>query len=182
MERELVVRAQSGDEEAFSELAFMAGDRLFAVAQRILRDVDLAEDATQQAIVTIWQELPRLRDPERFRAWSYRILVNACYGEARKERRWSPGLHVLETDSGGDDPTVSVADRDQLERAFRRLTPEQRAALVLQHYLDRSLPEIAEILSIPIGTVRSRIHHAKRAMRAALDADERASVSGRRLA
>lgn len=182
MERTLVVRAQAGDEEAFSELAFTTGDRLFAVAQRILRDVDLAEDATQQAIVNIWRELPGLREADRFDAWSYRILVNACYAEARKERRWSPSLHVLDPPSSGDDPIVAVADRDQLERAFRRLTPEQRAALVLQHYLDRSLPEIAEILSIPIGTVRSRIHYAKRAMRAALDADERASASGRRLA
>jgi RNA polymerase sigma-70 factor, ECF subfamily len=182
MERELVVRARSGDEEAFSDLAFATADRLFAVAQRILRDVDLAEDATQRAIVTIWRELPGLRDPDRFRAWSYRILVNACYGEARRERRWSAGLHVLGTNEVGADPSGPVVDRDQLERAFRRLPPEQRAVLVLQHYLDRSLPEIAEILAIPVGTVRSRIHYAKRAMRAALEADERASVTGRRFA
>jgi len=181
MERELVVRAQAGDEEAFSELAFAVGDRLFSVAQRILRDVDLAEDAAQQAIVTIWRELPELRDPGRFDAWSYRVLVNACYAEARKERRWSPGLRLLETDAGGDDATLSVADRDQLERAFRRLPPEQRAVLVLQHYLDRTVSEIAEMLGVPIGTVKSRIHHAKRAMRAALDADARA-IPGRRLA
>lgn len=182
MERELVVRAQSGDEEAFSALAYATGDRLFAVAHRILRDVDLAEDACQQAIVTIWRELPGLRDPGRFDAWSYRVLVNACYAEARKERRWSPGLRVLETDAGGGDPSQSVADRDQLERAFRRLPADQRAVLVLQHYLDLSLAEIADLLGIPLGTVRSRIHYAKRAMRAALEADERASVAGRRLA
>lgn len=176
-----MVRAQTGDEEAFSELAFAAGDRLFAVAHRILRDVDLAEDAAQQAIVTIWRELPGLRDPGRFDAWSYRVLVNACYAEARKERRWSPGLRLLETDAGGDDATLSVADRDQLERAFRRLPPEQRAVLVLQHYLDRTVSETAEMLGVPVGTVKSRIHHAKRAMRAALDADARA-IPGRRFA
>jgi RNA polymerase sigma-70 factor, ECF subfamily len=181
MERELVVRAQSGDEEAFSELAFAAGNRLFAVAHRILRDVDLAEDAAQQAIVTIWRELPGLRDPGRFDAWAYRVLVNACYAEARKERRWSPGLRLLETDAGGGDATLSVADRDQLERAFRRLPPEQRAVLVLQHYLDRTVSEIAEMLGVPVGTVKSRIHHAKRAMRSALDADAR-TIPGRRLA
>ncbi len=182
MERELVVRAQAGDEEAFSQLAFATGDRLFTVAHRILRDVDLAEDAAQQAIVTIWRELPGLRDPGRFDAWSYRVLVNACYAEARKERRWSPGLRVLETDAGGADPALSVADRDQLERAFRRLSAEQRAVLVLQHYLDLTLNQIAELLGVPVGTVRSRVHYAKRAMRAALDADERPAASGRRLA
>ena len=178
MEHELVQRAQGGDEAAFSELAYAIGDRLFTVAQRILRDIDLAEDATQQAIVTVWRELPGLRDPARFEAWAYRILVNACYAESRRERRWSPSLRVLETDAGGGDPELGVADRDQLERGFRRLPPEQRAVLVLQHYLDLTLPQIAGVLGVPIGTVRSRLHYARRAMRAALEADARAALSG----
>src|SRR5688500_6972960 len=113
MDQQLVERAQGGDEAAFSELAYAIGDRLFTVAQRILRDIDLAEDATQQAIVTVWRELPGLRDPARFEAWAYRIVVNACYAEARRERRWSPSLRVLDTDAGGGDPELGVADRDQ---------------------------------------------------------------------
>lgn len=178
MENELVQRAQGGDEAAFSELAYAIGDRLFTVAQRILRDIDLAEDATQQAIVTVWRELPGLRDPARFEAWAYRIVVNACYAEARRERRWSPSLRVLDTDAGGGDPELGVADRDQLERGFRRLPPEKRAVLVLQHYLDLTLPQIAGVLGVPIGTVRSRLHYARRAMRAALEADARPALSG----
>jgi RNA polymerase sigma-70 factor (ECF subfamily) len=180
VDHDLVSRAQRGDESAFAEIAYGMGDRLFTVAQRILRDVDLAEDATQQAIVAIWRELPGLRDPARFEAWSYRVLVNACYAQARTERRWSPSLHVLETDHGAGDPQLSVADRDQLERGFRRLPPEQRAVLVLQHYLDLTLPQIAETLGVPIGTVRSRLHYARRAMRAALEADARPALSGSR--
>jgi RNA polymerase sigma-70 factor (ECF subfamily) len=176
MNHDLVSRAQRGDESAFAEIAYGIGDRLFTVAQRILRDVDLAEDATQQAIVAIWRELPGLRDPARFEAWSYRVLVNACYAQARTERRWSPSLHVLETDHGAGDPQLSVADRDQLERGFRRL----RAVLVLQHYVDLTLPQIAETLGLPIGTVRSRLHYARRAMRAALEADARPALSGSR--
>ena len=88
MDTDLVTRAQHGDERAFADIAYAIGDRLFTVAQRILRDVDLAEDATQQAIVAIWRELSGLRDPARFEAWSYRVLVNACYAQARTERRW----------------------------------------------------------------------------------------------
>lgn len=180
MDQQLVERAQGGDEAAFGELAYAIGDRLFTVAQRILRDVDLAEDATQQAIVAIWRQLPGLRDPARFEAWAYRVLVNACYAEARKERRWSPSLRVLETDHVGGDPELSVADRDELERGFRRLPPEQRAVLVLQHYLDLTLPQISGVLGVPIGTVRSRLHYARRAMRAALEADARPALSGSR--
>jgi RNA polymerase sigma-70 factor (ECF subfamily) len=177
---ELVMRAQGGDERAFADVAYAIADRLFTVAHRILRDVDLAEDATQQAIVVIWRELPGLRDPARFEAWSYRVLVNACYAQARAERRWSPSLRVLETDHGGGDPELTVADRDELERGFRRLPPEQRAVLVFQHYLDMTLPQIAELLGVPIGTVRSRLHYARRAMRAALEADARPALTGSR--
>lgn len=89
MDSALVFRAQHGDQEAFASLAAACGDRLHAVAHRILRDVHLAEDATQQALFAIWQDLPRLRDPARFEAWSYRLLVNACYDEVRRTRRGS---------------------------------------------------------------------------------------------
>jgi RNA polymerase sigma-70 factor, ECF subfamily len=178
MDRELVTRAQAGDESAFTDIAYAIGDRLFTVAHRILRDVHLAEDATQLTLVAIWRELPKLRDPARFEAWSYRVLVNACHAQARIERKWSPGLHVLDTDRVGGDPQLSVAVRDELERGFRRLPTEQRAVLVLQHYLDLSMPQIAELLGVPIGTVRSRLHYARRAMRAALEADARPALTG----
>ena len=79
MDTDLVIRAQNGDEEAFASLAVAAGDRLHAVAHRILRDTDLAEDATQQALLSRLARLPQLRDPARFDAWSYRLLVRACY-------------------------------------------------------------------------------------------------------
>jgi RNA polymerase sigma-70 factor (ECF subfamily) len=175
LERELVVRAQQGDREAFSELAFRMGDRMLTIAQRILRDVDQAEDATQQAIVAVWRELPKLRDPDRFEGWSYRILQNACRAELRRERRWSPTeMRRLPVDGQVSDPALSLADRDELERAFRRLPVEHRIVLVMQHYLGLTLEQIADRLEIPLGTARSRSHYAKRAMRAALEADARA--------
>ena len=174
MERALVELAQGGDEEAFASLIRMAGDRLMAIAFRILRDVDRAEDAVQQAIVTAWRELPALRDPDRFDGWLYRVLVNACYVEARRTRRWDANVRLMTPDIGGSsDPLLSVDDRDELERAFRRLPPEQRAIFVLHHYLGMRLAEIAETLDVPVGTVKSRIHYASATLRAAIEADAR---------
>jgi RNA polymerase sigma-70 factor (ECF subfamily) len=174
MDPELVIRAQRGDAEAFASLAVACGDRLHAIAHRILRDVDLAEDATQQALLAIWRDLPKLRDPARFDAWSYRLLVHACYAEGRRSRQWSPNLRLLPADEpAGQDGLSSVVDRDQLERGFRRLSIDHRAVVVLHHYLDLPLETVAEVLGVPNGTVRSRLHHAMRGLRAALDADAR---------
>ena len=174
MDAELIGRAQHGDEEAFASLAVAAGDRLHAVAHRILRDTDLAEDATQQALLAIWQDLPQLRDPARFDAWSYRLLVRACYAEGRRTRRWAPNLFLLPVDHTADaEGLSSVVDRDQLERGFRRLSIEHRSVVVLHHYLDMPLDEVADALGVPVGTVRSRLHHAMRGLRAALEADAR---------
>ena len=174
MDADLVIRAQGGDKDAYGLVASEIADRFLAVARRILRDRDLAEDATQQALLAIWRDLPRLRDPGRFESWSYRLLVNACYTEGRKQRHWTPNLRVLPIDEGTADQRLDrVVDRDQLERGFRRLTLDQRTVVVLYHYLDKPLDEIARILAIPVGTAHSRLHHAMRGMRAALDADAR---------
>ena len=174
MDTDLVERAQHGDRGAYALVAGALADRFLAVARRILRDRDLAEDATQQALLAIWQDLPRLKDPARFEAWSYRLLVHACYAEGRKERRWAPNLRILPVEEQVADVAFdSVVDRDQLERGFRRLSIDHRAVVVLYHYLDTPLDEIARILEIPVGTAHSRLHHAMRGMRAALDADSR---------
>ncbi len=174
VQRALVDRAKLGDEEAFDALARTVGDRCMAIACRILRDADLAEDAVQTALITAWRELRTLRDPDRFEPWLHRILANACYAEARRRRRWSAEIHILPM-GGASDPgdILSVDDRDQLERALRRLTLEQRAVLVFHHYLELSMPEVADRLGIPLGTVKSRMHYAMTALRASLEADAR---------
>lgn len=174
VDTDLVKRAQRGDRAAFGLLAGDVATRFLAVSRRILRDIDLAEDAVQQTLVAIWRDLPQLRDPARFDAWSYRLLVRACYAEGRRARHWTPNLRVLPADepaSTGDLDTVIY--RDQLETAIRRLSVDHRAVLVLHHYADIPLDRVAQILEIPVGTVNSRLHHAMRAMRAALDADAR---------
>ena len=174
MDLELVERARRGDRAAFGLLATGIAPRFLAVSRRILRDIDLAEDATQRALVSIWRDLPQLHDPARFDAWSYRLLVRACYAEGQRSRRWAPNLRILPVDEpaggGGLDDVIA---RDQLERAIQRLSVDHRTVLVLHHYADIPLDRVAQILEIPVGTVYSRLHHAMRAMRAALDADAR---------
>ena len=182
VDRDLVEQAQRGDREAFAILARTRGDVLFGTARRILREVDLAEDAVQQALVIAWRELPRLRDPDRFDVWLHRTLVHACYAEARRKRDWNANVRVMPVDGpAGPDEVGSLVDRDEIERGFRRLPPEQRAILVLHHYLGLGLNEIGEVLDIPAGTARSRLHYAHRAMRAVLEADARpaAAAGGR---
>jgi RNA polymerase sigma-70 factor, ECF subfamily len=174
MDSELVIRAQDGDRDAFTALASSSYSRLHRVAQNILSDLALADDATQEAVVDIWRHLPQLREPRRFEAWSYRILVNACYAEARKAKRWMPGLASgRDEDPRSAEVLSSVVFRDQLERGFRRLPIDQRAVVVLHHYLDLPLDKVAEVLDIPAGTVHSRHHRAMQALRAALEADAR---------
>ena len=183
MDRDLVEAAQRGDQEAYVDLIRPRHRRLFAIAQRILRDVDRAEDVLQDALVIAWRDLRGLRDPDRFDAWLNRVLVRESIDHASRERRRVTNLRVLPVDGPvGPDPLLTVADRDQLERGFRRLSPDQRAILVLHHYAGYSPSEIAETLGIPAGTARSRLHNAHRAMRAALDADDRSQVLGGRLA
>lgn len=172
----LVERARAGDEEAFASLARAAGDRLLAIAFRILRDLGLAEDAVQQTLVLAWRELPSLREVDRFDAWLHRLLVNACYRESRRGRRWAANVHVLPVDGPtGPDEFVAVDLRDQLDRGFRRLPPEQRAVFVFHHYVGLTLPEVADHLGVPLGTVKSRLHYATNTLRAALEADLRTS-------
>jgi RNA polymerase sigma-70 factor (ECF subfamily) len=179
VDRDLVVAAQRGDQAAFVDLIRFRGGRFLAIAHRILRDVDRAEDALQEALVIAWRDLPSLRDPDRFDAWVHRLLTNVCIAEAGRERKRISNLYVLPIDGpAAPDELLSVADRDQLDRGFRRLNPDERAILVLRHFVGYEPTEIAELLGIPAGTIRSRLHHAHRAMRAALDADARAAAVG----
>ena len=175
MQAELVERASRGDRDAFGSLAAASVDRCYALAYRILRDPHRAQDATQQALLGAWRDLPNLRDPERFDAWLHRLVVNACYMEARGTRRWAARVQIMALETPADaDVARSVAARDELEGAFRRLSPEHRAVVVLHHQLGYPLTEIAETLGIPVGTARSRLHHAIRQLRTVLDAGERA--------
>jgi RNA polymerase sigma factor (sigma-70 family) len=178
MPRDLVERAMAGDLEAFTELARLSTDRLYAIARLILRDTDRAKDATQEALIVAWRDLSGLRDPDRFDAWLRRLLVNACYREARKDRRrlrYEGKVRPIETDS--PDPAVASADRDELSRVLAGLRPDQRALLVLHHYVGLSMEETALALGLPVGTVKSRLFRTTQQLRASLDADTQLSLA-----
>jgi RNA polymerase sigma-70 factor (ECF subfamily) len=181
----LIERAMNGDHEAFSIIAARNVDRLYGIARIILRDPELAQDATQEALVRAWRDIRSLREPDRFDAWMYRLLLRSCQAERRKRRAWTDRIHVLPI--GGDDGIADssatpsswgtavdgVLDRDQIDRAMKRLTPEQRTVLVLHYYLDLPVSDGAELLRIPSGTFKSRLHQARSILRAAIDADDR---------
>jgi RNA polymerase sigma factor (sigma-70 family) len=174
MQQDLVERARRGDQEAFAALVVANTSHCYALAFRILRDQQRAEDAAQQALLGAWRDLPNLREPERFDSWLQRLVVHACYTEARRDRRWTARIRLISADGPQDlDTADSVALRDELDRGFRRLSTEQRTVVVLHHYVGYQLTEIADVLGIPVGTVRSRLHYATRQLRAAIEADAR---------
>ena len=175
MQRALVERAQAGDHDAFSVLVRASVPRLLGAATLILRDRDRAQDAVQDALVSAWRDVRALRDPDAWEAWIHRLVVRACYREADRHRR----RRLLSDTFDPTPPTVGdgsrdLADRDEIERGFRRLSVEQRAILVLHFHVGLSSAETSLVLGIPEGTARTRLHRALRAMRAALEADARA--------
>ena len=174
---ELVQRAAHGDRDAFDMLMSDALDRLYALARLILRDTDLAEDAVQESLIHCWRELPRLRDPARFDAWLNRLLVNAATDQHRRRRRFQALVSVIPDSSVQRDFSIEFAVADELRMAFERLRIEHRAVLVLHHYIGLSAAEIADVLEVPTGTIKSRLHYAAEAMRAAVDAGARPTAA-----
>jgi RNA polymerase sigma-70 factor (ECF subfamily) len=171
--RDLVERAQRGDSAAFAELATLISDRLFAIARRILRDPDEAGDALQASLVRIWRDLPTLRDPDKFEGWSYRVAVRCCQATRRQAHRSVGTLELLPAHAAMGDAQSAVALQDELEQAFRSLTHEQRAVLVLTYYRDMPIEAVADVVGVSVGTVKSRLHYARKAMRAAVEANSR---------
>lgn len=172
-QRGLVERARRGDHDAFGALVSGSVARLELAARLILRDTELARDAVQEAMVSAWRNLPGLRDPERFDAWLHRLTIRCCFDVGRRRRRRAIEVALTPLD---DPPTTDasawVADRDLIDRALAQLQPEQRAVVVLRYYLDLTLPEAAEVLGIPLGTAKSRLHRALAQMRVDFKSDD----------
>ena len=174
MQRDLAVRAREGDHDAFNALAAASIGRLYGIAALILRDRDLAEDATQEALVIAWRDIRGLREPDAIDAWLNRLVVRACYRQRKRERRHLAVVRVApEHEPSAASHELSIAQRDQIDRGYARLDLDQRAVLVLYHYLGLPLSEVAETLAIPVGTAKSRLFRGHAAMRAALEADDR---------
>ena len=171
-QRGLVERARRGDHDAFAELARVAVVRLDPAARLILRDAELARDAVQDGLIRAWRDLPTLRDPDRFDAWLYRLVVNACLDQARRRRRRVIEVELTPIHAPSTrDTTSALADRDQVDQVLRHLDERGRAIIVLHYFVGMPLSDVAATLAIPIGTVKSRLHRALGEMRVAIDTE-----------
>ena len=168
-----MIQAQAGDHAAFEALAHSVVRRLYGTAMLIIRDPDGANDAVQETLIEAWRNLPQLREPDAFEGWLNRILVRSCYRAIKTRQRRRIEVEITELDAVGGSIENRVGAVDQIERAMRRLTPEQRTVLVLHHRLGLQLDETSVALGIPVGTVKSRLSRATVALRAALDAESR---------
>lgn len=184
-QRGLVERARQGDHDAFADLARAAVVRLDRAARLILRDPELARDAVQEGLIRAWRDLRKLRDPDRFEAWIYRLTVNACLDLARQRRRRVIEVELTSVNPPSTPDTVAAhADRQLVDDVLRELDEPSRAIVVLHYYLGLPLSEVAITLGIPTGTVKSRLHRALTTMRIAIDAEAtpNAAVAGGQIA
>jgi RNA polymerase sigma-70 factor (ECF subfamily) len=168
----LIERARRGDHDAFAKLIDMTIARLDAAARLILRDHELARDAVQEALIRAWRDLPGLRDPDRFDAWLYRLTVNACLDLVRRRRRRPMEVALTSLGSPGiSDLSGELAERESLDMALLSLDPAHRAVVALHYLLGMPLRDVAATLGIPVGTVKSRLHHSLARMRLGMLAD-----------
>lgn len=165
--------AQGGDHDAFSRLIAERMPRMYGVAGLITGSHDRAEDAVQEALIHAWRDLPRLREVSKFDAWLHRLLINACHDQGRGRRRRGETSLTDQALTGERDPAQAIVDRDELERAFRWLSHEDRAVIVLRHYLGLSTVEAAAVMGMREGTLKSRLHRAMKSMAAAVAAEAR---------
>lgn len=158
---------------SFDALVDTHGARLFGLAYLILQDAAAAEDAVQETLIKAWRSGNQLRSPDRVDGWLRQVLVNACRDQLRQSRRRRKMIGALEPDQLVPDLDGRLADSDEVIGALRRLSTEHREVIVLRFFADLTAKAIAETLRIPEGTVRSRLHHALRTLRATLEAESR---------
>ncbi len=176
LEARLAERARTGDVDAFDDLMAPRIERMVRLAMAIIGDEAEARETVQEALTAIWRHLPELREPELFEAWAGRILIHAC--QLTLKRAGRRRVHEVRIPDADDPRTPSTAGPEEMvirsraiERAFDSLDANARALLVLHHHEDLSLEEIAARLEIPVGTVKSRLYAARRALERALEAD-----------
>lgn len=166
----LIARAREGDRDAFAMLIQPRADRVLRTARAILGNEAEAHDAAQEALVSAWVSLPKLRDAAKFDAWLTRILVNACRGMLRRRRR-NPEIEL----AGAHDTTIDTAsgslDTAAVRAAFGRISLDDRTILLLHHLHGLSLEQVGQQLAIPVGTAKSRLWNARRALERALEAE-----------
>jgi RNA polymerase sigma-70 factor, ECF subfamily len=173
-ERVLVVRAQAGDEAAFVELVERYSPRLRYFLKKLLASADTAEDALQDVWLDVFRHLPRLADPQALVAWLYRIARDRAFARLRKLRKGEQSLDetILADATATEESDFSPEDATRIHAALDTLPPEQREVLVLRFLEEMTYEQIASVVGCQLGTVRSRIHYGKLALRRALEKDQ----------
>jgi RNA polymerase sigma-70 factor (ECF subfamily) len=173
MERELVIKAQAGDRNAFNELVCMHAQGVMNVIFRMCGDVHLAEDAAQEAFIRAWLHLGSFRVDSSLRNWLYRIALNTATDMLRKDKRIEPGdledFHLPDPQPGPEGTYLQDERTALVQAAIASLPEASRVVLVLKEYGELSYREIAEALYIPIGTVMSRLNYARRLLKEKLE-------------
>lgn len=177
----LLERAAAGDAEAFDVLIRPRLDKLFRMAIAITHSETDARDAVQEACVSAWRQLPKLRDRDRFDSWLAQILVNACRAHLRRQRRTS--VREIPAGEPSDESTSAgfstgghseqIAEVEAIQRAFDRLDPDVRALLVMHYQEEQPLADIARTLGAPVGTIKWRLSNARKALDRALKVERR---------
>jgi len=176
----LVGRARSGDRHAFDRIVAARLPSAYRLARAIVGDARDAEDVTQEAFLSAWRSLPRLREPARFEAWFARILVNEARMSIRRRGRvMSVSIDTIavrdddrrpwDVTGAADSSIDAIAQGDALQRAIDRLTPDQRTILALHHVEERPVAEISAVLGVPVGTAKWRLHEARAALVRAME-------------
>ncbi len=164
-EAELLARVVEGDHEAFTQIMRNHEDRVFSVCLRIMGNRDQALDATQETFLTTFRKAEQFKGNAALGTWIYRIAVNTCYDLLRRQKRRKTDPmpeHLDPTDHSAEDAVDSAALRPEIRAALAALPADFRSAVVLSDIEGMSLPEIAEILDIPVGTVKSRVFRGRR--------------------
>lgn len=156
---------------SFERLADEHLERSYRLARVILGNRVDAEDAVHDAVVTAWRKWSTLRDPTRFQAWFGRIVVNTCRDRLRKSARRQERILALEVTTVAPDEFGSIHERERMSRAFAALDPDHRVVLTLRYYRDLTVDDIAELIDVRPGTVKSRLHRAQSRMRELLAAE-----------
>ncbi|MBN1920312.1 MAG: sigma-70 family RNA polymerase sigma factor [Anaerolineae bacterium] len=164
---ELITLAQQGDRQAFGELVRRYRERVIGIVYRMCGDMQLAEDAAQEAFVRAWQQLPRYQPHAPFQSWLYRIALNRATDVLRADRETAnvEDLPLVAPDIGPEAAAERNALHEQIRRAVLDLPEASRSVLILREYEGLSYKEIAETLSIPLGTVMSRLNYARGRLR-----------------
>jgi len=169
LERLLVLRCQTGDEDAYRELVGRFGPRLCYFLRKLVGQIDRADDLAQEVWIDVLRQLPRLKDAGAFTTWMYRIAHGKAMLDGRRNGRAPTTVKDVEWIAEKEDDTFSAEDAKRIHAALDRLEPTQREVLVLRFLEELSYGEIGQVIDCPLGTVRSRIHYAKAALRRQLE-------------